>query len=49
MTTLPKILNITPKNVVEEIVAKTNTATDFPEISRVVPEISDQNIRKLIV
>ena len=37
------------QNVVQEIVAKTETLTDFPEIGRVVPEISDQNIRELIV
>ncbi len=37
------------QNVVEEIVTKTNTLTDFPEIGRVVPEIGNQNIRKLIV
>jgi len=35
--------------VIQEIVAKTGTLTDFPEIGRVVPEISDQNIRELIV
>ena len=37
------------QNVVQEIVAKTETLTDFPEIGRFVPEISDQNIRQLIV
>ncbi len=37
------------KNVVQEIVAKSETLTDFPEIGRAVPEISDQNIRELIV
>jgi addiction module RelE/StbE family toxin len=37
------------QNVVQEIVAKTETLTDFPEIGRVVPEINDQNIRELIV
>jgi plasmid stabilization system protein ParE len=37
------------QNVVQEIVAKTETLTDFPEIGRLVPEISDQNIRELIV
>ncbi len=37
------------QNVVQEIVAKTETLTDYPEIGRVVPEISDQNIRELIV
>ena len=35
--------------VIQEIVTKTGTLTDFPEIGRVVPEISDQNIRELIV
>jgi hypothetical protein len=37
------------KNVVQEIVAKTETLIDFSKIGRVVPEISDQNIRELIV
>ena len=37
------------QNVVQEIVANTETLTDFPEIGRIVPEISDQNIRELIV
>jgi addiction module RelE/StbE family toxin len=37
------------QNVVQEIVAKTETLTDFPEIGRVVPEINYQNIRELIV
>jgi toxin ParE1/3/4 len=35
--------------VTQEIVSKIGTLTDFPEIGRVVPEISDQNIRELIV
>ena len=37
------------QNVVQEIVAKTETLTHFPEIGRVVYEISDQNFRELIV
>jgi toxin ParE1/3/4 len=37
------------RRVIQEIVAKTETLTDFPEIGRIVPEISDQNIRELIV
>ena len=37
------------QNVVQEIVAKSEKLTDFPEIGRAVPEISDQNIRELIV
>jgi toxin ParE1/3/4 len=37
------------QNVVQEIVAKTETLIDFSKIGRVVPEISDQNIRELIV
>jgi toxin ParE1/3/4 len=37
------------QNVVQEIVAKSEKLTDFPEIGRSVPEISDQNIRELIV
>lgn len=37
------------QNVVQEIVAKAETLTGFPEIGRAVPEISDQNIRELII
>lgn len=37
------------RRVIQDIVAKTGTLIDFPEIGRVVPEISDQNIRELIV
>ena len=37
------------KNVTQNIVAKTETLTDFPEIGRVVPEISDTNVRELFV
>jgi len=37
------------QNVVQEIVAKTETLNDFTEIGRVVPEINNQNIRELIV
>ncbi|UCE52704.1 MAG: type II toxin-antitoxin system RelE/ParE family toxin [Desulfobacterales bacterium] len=37
------------QNVIQEIVAKTETLTEFPEIGRTIPEISDQNIRELIV
>ena len=37
------------RTVIQDIVAKTGTLTDFPEIGRVVPEISNQNIRELIV
>ena len=37
------------RNVIQEIVAKTETLTELPEIGRTVPEISDQNIRELIV
>lgn len=37
------------QNVIQEIIAKTETLTEFPEIGRNVPEISDQNIRELIV
>ena len=33
------------QNVIQEIVAKTETLTEFPKIGRIVPEISDQNIR----
>ena len=37
------------RKVIQEIVAKTETLTELPEIGRIVPEISDQNIRELIV
>ena len=37
------------RRVIQEIVAKTETLADFPEIGRGVPEISDQNIRELLV
>jgi len=37
------------QNVIQEIVAKTETLIELPEIGRIVPEISDQNIRELIV
>jgi len=37
------------RNVIHEIVAKTETLTELPEIGRTVPEMSDQNIRELIV
>jgi len=36
------------QNVIQEIIAKTETLTEFPEIGRNVPEISDQNTRELI-
>ena len=37
------------RKVIQEMVAKTETLTELPEIGRIVPEISDQNIRELIV
>ena len=37
------------KNVTQNIVAKTETLSEFPEIGRVVPEIGDLNIRELFV
>jgi len=37
------------QNVVQEIVAKTEMLTDFPEIGPVVPEIGNPNIRELLV
>jgi hypothetical protein len=33
----------------QEIVAKTESLTDFSEIGRAVPEINEPNIRELIV
>ena len=37
------------RKVIQEIIAKTETLTELPEIGRMVPEISDQNVRELIV
>jgi toxin ParE1/3/4 len=37
------------QNVIQEIVAKTETLTEHPEIGRIVPEIGDQKIRELII
>ena len=37
------------RNVIHEIVAKTENLTELPEIGRTVPEIRDQNIRELMV
>ena len=37
------------RNVIQEIVAKTEALTELPERGRIVPETSDQNIRELIV
>ena len=37
------------RNVIQEIVAKTETLAEHPEIGRIVPEIGDQNIRELII
>jgi len=37
------------RNVIQEIVAKTETLTEHPEIGRIVSEIGDQNIRELII
>ena len=37
------------QNVLKEIVARSEKLNDFPEIGRAVPEITDQNIRELIV
>ena len=37
------------QNVIQKIVAKTETLTELPEIGHIVPEISDQNIRELII
>jgi plasmid stabilization system protein ParE len=37
------------QNVIQKIVTKTETITELPEIGRIVPEISDQNIMELIV
>jgi len=34
------------QNVIQEIVVKTETLIELPEIGRIVPEISDQNIRE---
>jgi addiction module RelE/StbE family toxin len=36
-------------NVVENVVSKAENLDEFPEIGRVVPEISDKNVRELII
>ena len=33
----------------QEIIAKTEKLIEHPEIGRIVPEVSDQNVRELIV
>ena len=37
------------RKVIQEVIAKTETLTELPEIGRIVSEISDQNVRELIV
>jgi plasmid stabilization system protein ParE len=37
------------RNVIQKIVAKTETLTELPEIGRTVPEVGDQHVRELIV
>ena len=37
------------RNVIQEIVAKTETLIEHPEIGRIVPEIDDHSIRELII
>jgi len=36
-------------NVAQHIVSKAESLNEFPEIGRVVPEISDENVRELII
>jgi len=36
-------------NVVENVVSKAENLDEFPEIGRVVPEISDKNVRELTI
>ena len=37
------------RRVILEIIAKTEKLIEHPEIGRIVPEVSDQNVRELIV
>lgn len=37
------------KNVVRNIVAKSDTLQAFPEIGRIVPEIDDPNVREVFI
>jgi toxin ParE1/3/4 len=37
------------RRVIQEIIAKTENLIEHPEIGRIVPEVSDQNVRELIV
>jgi toxin ParE1/3/4 len=37
------------RKVIQEIIAKTEKLIKHPEIGRIVPEVSNQNIRELIV
>ena len=37
------------RKVIQEIIAKTEKLIEHPEIVRIVPEVSNQNIRELIV
>ena len=37
------------KNVVNNIISKTDLLDEFPEIGRVVPEISEANVRELFI
>jgi toxin ParE1/3/4 len=37
------------EKVVSEIVEKTKKLNDFPEIGRIVPELSDEKVREIIV
>lgn len=37
------------KKVINEIVEKSESLNDFPQIGRVVPEIEDPNIRELFI
>jgi len=36
-------------NVVENIVSKAENLNEFPEIGRIVPEISDEKVRELFI
>ena len=37
------------RRVIQEIIEKTEKLIEHPEIGRIVPEVSDQNVRELIV
>lgn len=41
--------NYYAKNVINNIISKTDLLDEFPEMGRVVPEIGEENVRELFV